>query len=75
MIWIKNILLNLALLIFYILIMVALKKYVISHYEISQQKEETAAKLNTFAIRAAFLIDIIIGAMMGFSVAVLRKKT
>lgn len=75
MFWIKIVIANLAFLIFYILIMIALKKYIISRYEKSEEKEKEATRLNTFLIRAIFIISLAMGAIGGFSVGILNSKT
>jgi len=60
--WIKNVIANLIFLILYFFVMTGFKKYIVSRYEKSVEKEKAATKLNTFLIKSIFLVNLIFGA-------------
>lgn len=72
--WIKLIGLDLVLITFYIFVMFLLKRYIISRFHKSKDKEKAATKLNSFFVRAIFIVSLVIGALAGFSIAVIIKK-
>ncbi|ABP66265.1 peptidase M48, Ste24p [Caldicellulosiruptor saccharolyticus DSM 8903] len=73
MVWIRILGLDLACIALYIIIMHIIKNYIILSFQNSKNKEEAAAKLNTFFIWSIFVVSTAIGALAGFSVAAILK--